>query len=114
MDKEMKAKVDEFLKTNGTRELSLDEMNKISGGADAHGVTIGGQYFSEGEINDMFIGMTKAFGFDVAFAAFCDFTGFSVGENPLVGSYSDCEAMGVVLAQYWKVRGRLDDKGTSY
>ena len=32
MDKEMKAKIDEFLKTNGRRELSMDEMDKVVGG----------------------------------------------------------------------------------
>ena len=33
MDKEMKAKIDEVLKTNGKRELSLDEMDRVSGGS---------------------------------------------------------------------------------
>ena len=33
MDKEMKAKVDEILKTNGRRELSMDEMDRVSGGS---------------------------------------------------------------------------------
>ena len=32
MDNEMKAKVEEFMKAQGTRELSLDEMDKVSGG----------------------------------------------------------------------------------
>ena len=32
MDKEMKAKIDEILKANGKRELSLDEMDQVSGG----------------------------------------------------------------------------------
>ena len=34
MDKEMKVKIDEFLKAKGMRELSMEEMNKISGGGD--------------------------------------------------------------------------------
>ena len=33
MDKEMMAKVNEAMKANGMRELSLDEMDKVSGGA---------------------------------------------------------------------------------
>ena len=33
MDKEIKTKVDELMKNLGTRELSLDEMDKVSGGA---------------------------------------------------------------------------------
>ena len=33
MDKEIKAKVDELMKNLATRELSLDEMDKVSGGA---------------------------------------------------------------------------------
>ena len=33
MDKEMMGKVNELLKANGKRELSLDEMDKVSGGA---------------------------------------------------------------------------------
>ena len=32
MDKEMKAKIDEFLKMTGRRELSMDEMDKVVGG----------------------------------------------------------------------------------
>ena len=35
MDKEMKAKVDEILTTNGKRELSMDELDKVSGGKDS-------------------------------------------------------------------------------
>lgn len=34
MDKEMKVKIDEFLKAKGMRELNLDEMDKVSGGGD--------------------------------------------------------------------------------
>ena len=34
MDKEMKVKIDEFLKAKGMRELNLDEMDKVSGGTD--------------------------------------------------------------------------------
>lgn len=34
MDKEMKVKIDEFLKANGMRELNLDEIDKVSGGGD--------------------------------------------------------------------------------
>ena len=114
MDKETKAKVDEFLKAHGGRELSLDEMDKVVGGADAHGVMLYGTYYSEGDFYDMFMGMTKSFGFDVAFAAFCEFTGFSVGEVPLGTGGTDLQKMGVVLSQYWLVCGRLDDKGTCY
>ena len=33
MDKEMMAKVNEILKANGRRELSLDELDKVVGGA---------------------------------------------------------------------------------
>lgn len=32
MDQETKAKVDEYIKAHSTRELSLDEMDKVSGG----------------------------------------------------------------------------------
>ena len=34
MDKKMMDKVNEMLKANGKRELSLDEMDKVSGGGD--------------------------------------------------------------------------------
>ena len=49
MDKEIKAKVDDFLKNHGTRELNLDEMDKVSGGGDGKGyaAAIDGKGYSE-------------------------------------------------------------------
>ena len=48
MDKEMKAKVDEFLKTNGRRELSMDEMDKVVGGKDyPYSFSMGGYYIHD-------------------------------------------------------------------
>ncbi len=41
MDKEIKAKVDELLKDLGTRELSLDEMDKVSGGSKTFSTGVG-------------------------------------------------------------------------
>lgn len=41
MDKEIKAKVDELMKDLGTRELSLDEMDKVSGGSKTFSTGVG-------------------------------------------------------------------------
>ena len=67
MNPEIKAKVDEFLKTRGTRELNMDEMGKVSGGQQNE--SIGGVLHSHEEIDafcKMIDDIDKTFGRDVA------------------------------------------------
>ena len=112
MDKEIMDKVNEMMKASGRRELSMDEMDQVVGGADAHDVWINGKYYTEGDIYNLFKNITELYGFDIAFDTFCAFTGFSQNEKPKSGS--DWDMMSTVLCQYWKVQGRLQETGHSY
>ena len=64
MDKEMKAKIDEVLKTNGKRELSLDEMDRVSGGSFPADYRING--YTAAEAGGMLQAVYDNFGLDVA------------------------------------------------
>ena len=67
MNPEIKAKVDEFLKACGARELTMDEMDKVSGGQQNE--SIGGVLHSHEEIDaycKMIDDIEKSFGRDVA------------------------------------------------
>ena len=64
MDKEMKAKIDEVLKTNGKRELSLDEMDRVSGGSFPADYTVNG--YTAAEAGGMLQAVYDNFGLDVA------------------------------------------------
>ena len=54
------------------RELSLDEMDKVSGGTD---VLVNGTVKSEGEVYDMAMALVDAWGYDIAADMFCKMTG---------------------------------------
>jgi len=64
MDKEMKAKIDEILKTNGMRELSMDEMDRVSGGSFPADYRVNG--YTAAEAGGMLQTVYDQFGLDVA------------------------------------------------
>ena len=64
MDKEMQAKIDEVLKTNGMRELSMDEMDRVSGGSFPADYRING--YTAAEAGGMLQAVYDNFGLDVA------------------------------------------------
>ena len=64
MDKEMKAKIDEVLKTNGRRELSMDEMDRVSGGSFPADYRVNG--YTAAEAGGMLQAVYDNFGLDVA------------------------------------------------
>ena len=64
MDKEMKAKIDEILKTNGKRELGMDEMDRVSGGSFPADYRING--YTAAEAGGMLQAVYDNFGLDVA------------------------------------------------
>ena len=66
MDSEMKAKIDEVLKNCGTRELSMDEMDRVSGGSFPADYRING-YTAE-QAGNLLQGVYDHFGLDVAVA----------------------------------------------
>ena len=77
MDKDMKAKVDEIMKDLGTRELSMDEMDKVSGGTD---ILINGNLLSEAEAYNIAMALVDQFAYDVAAEMFCKMTKISTNE----------------------------------
>ena len=71
MDKEMKAKIDEILKTNGRRELSMEEAEQVAGGNIDGLVGSDGKYYDYVTIVNLARGMSTTFGFDIAAPAIC-------------------------------------------
>lgn len=64
MDKEMQAKIDEILKANSRRELSLDEMDRVSGGSIPADYRING--YTAAEAGGMLQAVYDSLGLDVA------------------------------------------------
>ena len=95
MDKEMKAKIDEILKTNGKRELSLDDLDKV----------VGGYYVpntdeEKKQLIDLAYALTDSFGFDVALEMFMKTTGYDTYRDGVSGG-TDRDKMGYVLNGYF-------------
>ncbi len=78
MDKEMKAKIDELLKTNGKRELSLDEMDRVSGGSFPADYRING--YTAAEAGGMLQAVYDNLGLDVAEAFAIEFFGVKTND----------------------------------
>jgi len=79
MDKELMDKMNEALKANGKRELSLDEMDKVSGGNQGleYYTLIDGSKVTETELTHSFQTLTAQIGYDAAAVMFCEMTGLS-------------------------------------
>ena len=108
MDKEMMGKVNELLKANGKRELSLDEMDKVVGGVDP-----------EFEAQAYKLGMTlvDAFPYDVAASVYCDMFGISQREAKnfaTIGDASDKDKMSALINRHMKILDNIEEKGHSY
>ena len=116
MDKKMMDKMNEALKANGKRELSLDEMDKVSGGGKMW------EEMSYNDFNDFWLSLASSVGYDSTIRLFNDATGYvtySDKSNTGVGGggittgsvNSDEEKMGVVLREFW---GLIDQGGHGY
>ena len=103
----MMGKVNELLKANGKRELSLDEMDKVVGGVDP-----------EYEAQAYKLGMTlvDAFPYDVAASVYCDMFGISQREakNFATIGGSDKDKMSALINRHMKILDNLEEKGHSY
>ena len=78
MDKEMQAKIDEILKANSRRELSLDEMDRVSGGSIPADYRING--YTVAEAGGMLQAVYDNFGLDVAEAFAIEFFGIKTND----------------------------------
>ena len=109
MDKEMKAKIDEVLKTNGKRELSLDEMDKVSGGTD---ILMNGNVVSEAEAYNVAMALFDQFGYDIAAEMFCTMTNIDKYEIKRTRrrDASDKESMELLVYRC----AQIYDKGHGY
>ena len=97
MDKEMLAKVNEVLKANGKRELSMDEMDKVVGGY------VPKTDEDKKQLAEMFYAMTDSYGFDIALDMFMKTTGYDTYRDGVSGG-TDRDKMGVVLNGYFIMR----------
>ena len=77
------------------RELSMDEMDKVSGGAD--GVYINGLYVSEEELYQTAHMLTNAVGYDNAADFLCQQYGISTNEKSKRGDYSDIQRIDLLV-----------------
>lgn len=113
MDNEMMNKVNDVLKAKGMRELSMDEMGKVSGGTD---VLVNGTVWSEGEVYDLAMAMVDSFGYDVAAATFCTMTGLDQYEIKRThkGGCSDKENMQLLVYRCMQIYDNIADHGHSY
>ena len=95
MDNEMMKKVNDTLKANGKRELSMDEMDKVVGG-----IFIPQTDEEKKQLIDLAYALTDSFGFDVALDMFMKTTGYDTYRDGVSGG-TDRDKMGVVLNGYF-------------
>ena len=95
MDKEMQAKVEEFVKSYGRRELSLGELDKVVGGY------VPQTDEERGQLIELAYAMTDSYGFDVALEMFMQITGYETYRAGVKGGGTDRDKMGVVLNGYF-------------
>ena len=115
MDKDTKAKAEEFIKKNSVHELNLDDLENVSGGADGIYAS-NGRYYTEKEILDLGREMARNFGFDIAGEVMCNFLRVSVIEarNIKRGDISDVDKMDVLINRIFCIYDRLEKTGHSY
>ena len=107
MDKEIMDKVNEMMKAHGKRELSLDEMDKVSGGVDPE--------FEEKAYN-LGMAMVGSFPYDVAASVYCDIFGLSQREaiDFGKGGGSDKDKMGALIHRHMQILDNIEKNGKSY
>ena len=104
----MMEKVNEVLKANGKRELTMDELDQVVGGScqfdpNTNYITInGGEPMPWGQFCNMMYAMTKSFGLDTALLFLKDSVGFQCSEMAEGTGMSDKAFMGVILARFDK------------
>ena len=106
MNPEIKAKVNEILKARGTRELNMDEMDKVAGGwgseNNPHEINIEGAKVDEATFNNLIMHVMDSFGYDVALQVAQDLTNYPfVGEGMHTSRKSDKGNMEQVLKDFW-------------
>ena len=102
MDKELMDKMNEALKANGKRELSLDDMDKVSGGVD--GVTASnGKYFTKKELLEFACDLTQTMGYDVAGRMICEMFGLAPNEPNMQCGSDSVERMNGLINRIFSI-----------
>lgn len=107
MDKEIMDKVNEMMKANGMRELSMDEMDKVSGGVDPA---------YEAEAYKLGMTLIEQFPYDIAASVYCEMVGISKREAITynIGGNSDKENMKLLINRHMKILDTIEKNGKSY
>ncbi len=97
----MMAKVNEVMKANGKRELSMDELDQVSGGsyamhADGTISVNGGEPMTRAEFNNMIFAMAKQFGLNITIGYLRDGVGYDCTEMHNVSSIE------AILDRFWR------------
>lgn len=108
MDNEMMKKVNDTLKANGMRELSMDEMGKVSGGAfsldrDTGMCNVNGKNMTAAEFTSLIVNTANIYGYDYACNLLNNITGYTCEEmgNRTNTRGTDDEKIGVLMNRFW-------------
>ena len=112
MDKEMMAKVEEFVKEYSKRELNMEEMEQVVGG-ELGGLFLNGKFVDKETVYDLYLNMTDIFGFEIAADVFCQATGFSTNEIPHGGG-NDKERMYKLITQCLTTFDKIQNGGKTF
>ena len=115
MDKEMMAKVEEFVKEYSKRELNMEEMEQVVGG-ELGGLFLNGKFVDKETVYDLYLNMTDIFGFEIAADVFCQATGFSTNEIAKAhrGGSSDKENMYTLITQCFTTFDKIQNGGKTF
>ena len=114
MDKDMMDKVNEAMKANDMRKLSLDELDKVSGGAGSIR-SVDGIWYDEAFVLDLGRNMTQQFGYQVAAQILCEKFGYSKTEISTARRCADDMAsIDVLVNTMFKMADKLENGGSSY
>ena len=113
MDKEMKAKVDEFLKTNGRRELSMDEMEQVNGGGSGYAVAADGKAYPEDFVVSLGRSMASEFGYDIAADTLCKMFLISPAEKSMGGG-SDIARIDLLINRIFEINEHAEANGKTF
>ena len=91
MDKEIEAKVEELLKSYDKRKLSLEEMDKVSGGGGGLAAGVDGKGYDFDFVVTLGQSMAEGFGFDVAADTLCAMFGINPYEKNNCGGSFDVD-----------------------
>ena len=110
MDKKMMDKINEVLKANGRRELSMEESEQVAGGSFSYNPTndmccVNGKMMSGDEFNTLIFNVGQNFGYTAARDTLYGLTGYMCTEMGKQfrwdDSSSDMEREGVIMNRFW-------------